>query len=158
MNLPKLPAFRNFFQALWDFEPFAWQTLLTERVYEGSWPVALDLPTAAGKTACIDVAIFALAAQAGRTLHQRTAPRRIWFVVDRRIVVDEAHDRAVCIAERLAKATHGPLKTIADRLCHFSGTKRPLATARLRSTWRSFEKPAPRSPTPFQGRLPGLAE
>jgi CRISPR-associated endonuclease/helicase Cas3 len=132
MNLPEIPSFCRFFQALWSFEPFPWQTLLAERVCERPWPGALDLPTAAGKTACIDVAIYALAAQAERPILQRTAPRRIWFVVDRRIVVDEAHDRAVFIAERLAKATDGPLKAIADRLCHFSGTKRPLATARLR--------------------------
>jgi len=54
----------------------------------------MDLPTASGKTACMDVALHALAAQAERAPHQRTAPRRIWFVVDRRIVVDEAHERA----------------------------------------------------------------
>jgi CRISPR-associated endonuclease/helicase Cas3 len=132
MNLPEIPAFYRFFQALWSFEPFPWQTLLTKRVCEGAWPGALDLPTAAGKTACIEVAIYALAAQAGRPVDQRTAPRRIWFVVDRRIVVDEAHERAEYIAERLVRATDGPLKAIADRLCHISGTKRPLATARLR--------------------------
>jgi CRISPR-associated endonuclease/helicase Cas3 len=65
-------------------------------------------------------------------MRQRTAPRRIWFVVDRRIVVDEAHDRAMFMAKRLAEAIDGPLKSVADRLCELSGTKRPLATARLR--------------------------
>jgi CRISPR-associated endonuclease/helicase Cas3 len=132
MNLPELPAFPQFFQALWNFEPFPWQTMLTERICTGVWPEAVDLPTAAGKTACIDAAIYALAAQAGQPMRQRTAPRRIWFVVDRRIVVDEAHDRAVLIARKLAKAIDGPLKAIAVRLCELSGTKRPLATARLR--------------------------
>src|SRR5260370_12213898 len=54
------------------------------------------------------------------------------LVVDRRIVVDEARGRAVLIAQKLVEATRGPLKAIADRLCQLSGTKRPLATARLR--------------------------
>jgi CRISPR-associated endonuclease/helicase Cas3 len=63
---------------------------------------------------------------------ERTAPRRIWFVVDRRIVVDEAFDRASVIEEKLSTAKDGALKEIADRLLKFSGTKTPLAVARLR--------------------------
>jgi hypothetical protein len=47
------------------------------------------LPTASGKTACIDAAILALATTA-RQAPEKRMPRRIWFVVDRRIVVDEA--------------------------------------------------------------------
>src|SRR5581483_7437753 len=112
--------------------PFPWQTMLAERVSTGRWPTALDLPTASGKTACIDIAVWALAAQAHRPLAERTAPRRIWFVVDRRIVVEEAVERARKIAEALATATGGPLKEVADRLRELSGTGRPLAVGRLR--------------------------
>ncbi len=106
--------------------------MLAERVSTGRWPTALDLPTASGKTACIDIAVWALAAQAHRPLAERTAPRRIWFVVDRRIVVEEAVERARKIAEALATATGGPLKEVADRLRELSGTGRPLAVGRLR--------------------------
>lgn len=127
-----LPEFRTFFQALWGYDPFPWQEMLAARTAAGCWPQALDLPTASGKTACIDVAIHTLASQADRRLAERTAPRRIWFVVDRRIVVDEAHERAQTIAKKLADAIDGPLKAIADRLRHISGTGRPLAVARLR--------------------------
>jgi CRISPR-associated endonuclease/helicase Cas3 len=95
--------FPAFFHALWCYDPFPWQTMLAERAAAGTWPEVLDLPTAAGKTACIDVALYALAAQAELPVEERTAPRRIWFVVDRRIVVDEAHTRARAIA----KATRG---------------------------------------------------
>src|SRR2546425_437745 len=86
----------------------------------------------AGIAATGCVGRYAGAAQADLPLAQRTAPRRIWFVVDRRIVVDEAFDRAQLIADKLAAAKDGPLKDIADRLRVLSGTERPLATARLR--------------------------
>lgn len=126
------PDFRAFFQQLWGYDPFPWQEMLAARTAAESWPQALDLPTASGKTACIDVAIHALASQSERLLAERTAPRRIWFVVDRRIVVDEAHERARAIADKLADAKEGPLKAIADRLRQIAGTGRPLAVARLR--------------------------
>jgi CRISPR-associated endonuclease/helicase Cas3 len=125
-------SFAAFFQALWGYGPFPWQVMLAERIAARQWPQALDLPTAAGKTACIDTAIYALALQADKPTVERTAPRRIWFVVDRRIVVDEAFDRASVIADKLAKAKDGPLKEIADRLLKLGGTTRPLAVARLR--------------------------
>jgi CRISPR-associated endonuclease/helicase Cas3 len=49
----------------------------------------LDLPTGSGKTAAIDIAIFHLALEAGRG-EERHPPVRIAFVVDRRLVVDDA--------------------------------------------------------------------
>lgn len=130
----EMPSFSDFFVALWgkDVYPFPWQTMLADRVAKGQWPAALDLPTASGKTACIDIALFALAAQADMPLEERKAPRRIWFVVDRRIVVDEAFDRARTIADKLAAASDGPLRVIADRLRKLAGTIRPCAVARLR--------------------------
>ncbi|HWQ37104.1 MAG TPA: type I-U CRISPR-associated helicase/endonuclease Cas3 [Burkholderiales bacterium] len=127
-----LPPFTAWFRELWKHAPFRWQAMLAERVASGHWPQALDLPTASGKTACVDIAVYALAAQADRPLAERTAPLRIWFVVDRRIVVDEAFERAQKIAQKLADAESGPLRETADRLRQLSGTDRPLAVARLR--------------------------
>jgi len=74
--------FAAFFRAVHGFEPFPWQTKLAESVCEGTWPDSLSLPTASGKTAVIDVAVFGLAARDG------DAPRRIFMTVDRRLVVD----------------------------------------------------------------------
>jgi CRISPR-associated endonuclease/helicase Cas3 len=127
-----MPDFPAFFYAMWARNPFPWQTMLAQHVGTGRWPRALDLPTASGKTACIEVALWALARQSDSPLAERTAPRRIWFVVDRRIVVDEAFARAQTVAERLAAATRGPLAEVAERLRHIAGTDRPLAVARLR--------------------------
>ena len=149
--------FDVFFEALWGKPPFAWQRRLAARVATDSystasgdgkhdldratWPEAIVLPTASGKTACMDVAVFALAVQASRLAAGQavTAPRRIFFVVDRRIIVDEAHERARCLAEKLAESNDGILKTVKDNLCSIAqggadahAAERPLAVHVLR--------------------------
>jgi CRISPR-associated endonuclease/helicase Cas3 len=114
-----------------EVKPFPWQKRLAETVFSSGWPHALDVPTGAGKTAAIDIAVFHLALEAGQT--KRSAPVRILFVVDRRIVVDAAHQRAERIAKRLAEATEGVLKRVADRLRLLAEDDAfPLVTARLR--------------------------
>ncbi|HLI16209.1 MAG TPA: type I-U CRISPR-associated helicase/endonuclease Cas3 [Acidimicrobiales bacterium] len=127
-----MPDFSTYFEALWARDPFPWQELLARRLVDGDWPRAIDLPTASGKTACIDIAVYALAAQADRPLEERRAPRRIWFVVDRRVVVDEAFERARALADTLRRANDGPVGVVAERLRSLSGTERPLAVGRLR--------------------------
>ncbi len=133
--------FGEFFEALHGYPPFSWQTMLIERVAgEGKlgtpaqWPDLIDLPTASGKTACMDVAIFALAMGL-------ETPRRIWFVVDRRIVVDEAFARAEGIAGKLLKAKDGILGKVRSNLLAVGGwpaekqddgTLAALGVARLR--------------------------
>lgn len=131
------PSFAEFFRELWDREkksPFPWQEMLADRADNERWPDAIDLPTASGKTACLDIAIWMLAKQAGE--EKRSAPRRIWFVVDRRIVVDEAYDRAQKIAKALESPTSPALRAVADRLLSLRGLpnrrERPLAVGRLR--------------------------
>lgn len=132
-----LPAFEEFFRALWSQEPFPWQTMLAALVMAEGWPEVIDLPTAAGKTACMDIALYALAAQAEPAPEERRAPRRIWFVVDRRIVVDAAFARARDIAKKLSGAADGPLAALAARLRRLTSGPEPLAVARLRGgIWR----------------------
>ena len=115
--------FAQFFRALWGNPPFAWQQELADRVSGDAdklaeWPEAIALPTASGKTACVDIAVFALAGQASRMNRGEiiTAPRRIFFVVDRRVIVDQAYERARVIAKKLHEAEDGVLKIVADSL------------------------------------------
>lgn len=121
--------FIAFFRALWGHDPFPWQVALAERVLMQAgnpWPEAIAVPTAAGKTACIDIGVFALAA------HPRPSPRRIWFVVDRRIIVDEAHERARSLAGKLAAAQEGIVHRVAESLRRISESKKPLMAFLLR--------------------------
>lgn len=139
--MPDLSAerFPDFFRALWgqDRDPFAWQKELASRVLgnlENPWPEAIALPTASGKTACLDIAVYALAAQASpRDSNQsRTAPRRIFFVVDRRVIVDEAYERARSLADKLRTAEDGILWEVGEQLRKLGCTDIPLACFQLR--------------------------
>lgn len=119
-------AFPTFFWELHGKRPFPWQVRLADQVCTDGWPDVIDLPTASGKTASIDVALFALACR-------DTAPRRIFFVVDRRVVVNEAYSRMTGVAERLKHANGGVLLAVADRLRELAlDKKEPLAVRELR--------------------------
>jgi CRISPR-associated endonuclease/helicase Cas3 len=120
-------TFAEFFEAVWDKNPFPWQEQLAGLAMEGRWPASIGLPTAAGKTALIDIAVFALAMRAPK------AARRIFFVVDRRVIVDDAAERAASLALRLSEADpNSDLGKIAQALRSIGGTAEPLATAVLR--------------------------
>lgn len=133
MNL-SIDRFDEFFQSLWGYDPFPWQSRLAKQVFTDGWPDCIDLPTASGKTAAIDIAVFVLACQADRKTKDRTEGRRIFFAVNRRVIVDEAYERAYKLADRLIKAEHGILKEVADALREISGDKSapPLDVAELR--------------------------
>ncbi|MBX3441386.1 MAG: type I-U CRISPR-associated helicase/endonuclease Cas3 [Planctomyces sp.] len=127
--------FDEFFHELWGANPFPWQRRLAEKTCNGVWPEFIDLPTASGKTACLDIAIFALAVQAVLPPDKRTLGRRIYFVVNRRVIVDEANDRAGTIAQKLLNPSPQTcLAEVAAALQHVSGDTNapPLDVAMLR--------------------------
>jgi len=134
-ELPALAAddFPTVFEALHGYQPFPWQTALARLVCEqGRWPSLLDIPTGAGKTAVLDIALFHLAVEADKA-QERRAPLRIALVVDRRIVVDDAFRRAQEIAERLRSASDVALAAMAARLLYLAGEDGPPVQAhRLR--------------------------
>jgi CRISPR-associated endonuclease/helicase Cas3 len=106
------PSFAQFFHALWGHNPHQWQQRLAEEALRGSWPAWIAVPTGAGKTACLDIAIYCLASQADLPSDARTAPVRVVFAVNRRIVVDEAFHRARAICDALATAMTQPDNTL----------------------------------------------
>lgn len=118
-------TFVEFFHAVWKRRPFPWQEEYAAEVLKGNWR-SIGMPTAAGKTALIDIAVYALAQRAPG------AARRIFFVVDRRVIVDEAAERAVKLAECLGNASpDSDFGKLAQSLKDLGGS-RPLKTAVLR--------------------------
>lgn len=108
MSALTIADFDAYFRELHHCEPYDWQARLTKQVVERTWPPAIDLPTGSGKTACLDIAVFALACQASWEKGKRTAPRRVFFCVNRRVIVDEAYQRALRIAEAICEAERSP--------------------------------------------------
>lgn len=127
--------FPAFFRAVHGYDPFPWQHRLVRRLAESDgWPSVLDLPTGSGKTAALDAALFHLALcwdDPGR------AALRIVFVVDRRLVVDEAFRRAQRLECTLqcpdVRAAHPVVAEVSSRLARLSGDDQlPLVASRLR--------------------------
>lgn len=155
MSIPECPAFHEWYQAInYGRAPFPWQSRLAEQVGEtGEWPELVGIPTGLGKTACIDIAIWTLARQADRAPGERTAPTRIWWVVNRRLLVDDTYRHASRIAALLTDPQNPPsvvvdakplsidritgvaaatVETMAARLRSIAGVGPPLQTLRLR--------------------------
>lgn len=100
-----VPAFSRWFRAVnAGRDPLPWQSRLAHLVASSGWPGDIGVPTGLGKTACIDIAVWAMAAEAGDPPSERRHPRRIWYVVNRRLLVDAALARA----ERIARLLENP--------------------------------------------------
>lgn len=88
-------SFRKDFEELMGFPPFEWQRCLFHDYFaKDNIPSALDIPTGLGKTSVM--AIWYLALKAGAAV-----PRRLVYVVDRRVVVDQATTVANKLREKL---------------------------------------------------------
>lgn len=109
-------SFERFFRAVYGHDPFPWQGEAARRLVAGEELAAVSVPTACGKTALIDAAIYA-AAHGGA--------RRIAFIIDRRVVVDEAFQRAERIGQALREGEQPILRELTERLG-------PLQVVRLR--------------------------
>lgn len=127
--------FDGFFRAAYGYSPFQWQMDVAQMLCDGGeYPSVFDLPTASGKTACLDIAVFHLAFELSNN-RRTNAPLRIIWAVDRRIVVDEAYLRAFELARKLEEAPPGAgaLRRVADALRSIAGPgEQPLVVHRLR--------------------------
>lgn len=134
--------FAAFFSAVRPGQrPFAWQERLLDTLLAGGrWPDRIVAPTGAGKTAVVDVHVFANAMSAAGLAPR--LPRRLVLVVDRRAVVDSHDEHARSIARLLSAADDGLLAEMAVQLrsvrlevgalAGLPVEDEPLLTARLR--------------------------
>ena len=91
------------------------------------WPELVELPTGAGKTSVLDVALFVQAVRGDQ-------PRRVVFVVDRRIVVHQASTHAGRLRDGLERSDATVVIEVARRLraSTAGGVAMPLEVAELR--------------------------
>ena len=103
--MSEFPSFETFFQAVHGgLSPLPWQKRLAMQVDAEGWPDEIGVPTGLGKTSCLDIALWGLASRAQR--HERTMPTRIWYVVNRRLLVDSAHAHGEHLAALLRDPGH----------------------------------------------------
>lgn len=87
-------TFKEYFKKITGFSMLCWQQRLFERFASNQLPERLDLPTGLGKTSVMLLWLLA------RAVNPRL-PRRLIYVVDRRVVVDQATQLAEEIRNKL---------------------------------------------------------
>lgn len=109
-----------------------------DRFVGGDMPSELDIPTGLGKTSVIPIWLIALAGSLGSNTGRRV-PRRLVYIVDRRVIVDQATEVARRIADYVAKnsAALGGLSRI-----HISTFRGGGAPADSREWMRHPDEPA----------------
>jgi CRISPR-associated endonuclease/helicase Cas3 len=118
--------------------PFSWQErLATEVIETGSWHKSVSVPTGCGKTSLLDIAVFSLVCDLFKNGTNRKMPLRTFFIINRRLVVDDVFAHAKKIASRLAEAAKtdspaGMLKEAAKVLSRLHSYAEPLHVCRLR--------------------------
>lgn len=164
-SAPPMPDFPSFYRSINGREPFPWQARLAEQIERTEeWPPEIGVPTGLGKTACLDIAVWWLASQADRPPASRSAPTRIWWVVNRRLLVDSTAQHADEIAAALRDpATAGlnredaaTVAAVADRLRSLSSVpvEEPLEVIPLRGGVRTRTPSDPSRPAVILSTVP----
>ncbi len=160
-----MPEFNEFYRAINKREPFPWQSRLANHIaLTGRWYTEVGVPTGLGKTACLDIAVWWLASQATCDPTQRIAPTRIWWVVNRRLLVDSTFKHAEKIKNTLSAPELAELQeedqeivmTVANRLRSIAGNPKatPLEVIQLCGGIASRRPTAPSQPAIILSTLP----
>ncbi|MCI0605116.1 type I-U CRISPR-associated helicase/endonuclease Cas3 [bacterium] len=127
--------FEKCFTQLTGNDPFDWQNRLFQKLLAGDFPDVCDIPTGLGKTSVMAIWLIALACQLEEKA--RTIPLRLAYVVDRRVIVDQATTEAENLLKILTEALsdksshlHSLAKTLRQR--SMKGQESLIALSTLR--------------------------
>ena len=127
--------------------PFRWQERFVAEVIASGLPERISLPTATGKTSVVDILLFALAAirsGATRGANARSLPRRFFFCVDRRLIVDQTARHTAVLFQQLKTSEHSVVRRVRHWLAE--GRDDPFALL----NWRGgLELPTQWKPDPI---------
>lgn len=99
-------------------EPFPWQEDLFFRFCQSDIPTDVVIPTGCGKTGAMISWLVALAHQARHGPEKITLPRRLVWVVNRRVIVDQATNEAEKIRKRVSDKSCEELEPVRQGLKH----------------------------------------
>jgi CRISPR-associated endonuclease/helicase Cas3 len=108
--------------------PYPWQERLFLGLISGDWPGVVPLPTGSGKTAVLHIWLLALA----WTIKSGSGgiPRRLAWVVNRRVVVDQVTEEASALTGKDGGLARCPEVGVLLKQASMSGV--PLAVSTLR--------------------------
>jgi CRISPR-associated endonuclease/helicase Cas3 len=127
--------FEKYFDELTGNAPFDWQSRLFQKFINGDFPDACDIPTGLGKTFVMAIWLLALACLLEKK--DRKIPLRLVYVVDRRVIVDQATVEAESLLKKLTEALSdesNPLHSLAQtfRAASMKGRESLIALSTLR--------------------------
>ena len=127
----ELEFFRKYFPVIAKGkQPYAWQEKLFVLMASGNWPDSVALPTGSGKTSIIQIWLMALSWTSLKP--GAIIPRRLFWVVNRRVVVDQATEEVTAIAAALNDLKLAGDDLLVDGLTKCSHGGRLLAVSTLR--------------------------
>lgn len=116
----------QFFEELYrklrrPFAPMKWMNRMFEMVIGGCPPSVVNLPTGAGKTDLIVIWLIALAWYSQNRNQASPIPRRILWVVNRRVLVQQVHELAENLRTILNEQESEVTKELSDALRSLNG-------------------------------------
>ncbi|MGA3025545.1 MAG: hypothetical protein ABSF98_12305 [Bryobacteraceae bacterium] len=122
--------FADYFPRLADGRsPYPWQARLFRNIAAGRWPDSLALPTGSGKTAILQVWLISPAWSLRHGQREAILRRLVW-VVNRRVVVDQATEEAEGVQRRIAELPADDPLAAALSDCSAPGTRLSVSTLR----------------------------
>ena len=113
--------------------PFPWMIELFARILDGCPPKMVDLPTGSGKTDLAVVWLIALACYGANRFNTKPVPRRLVWVVNRKVLVGQIYRLAKELQEMIRNsATADPVKKGLAELCADMETDEPFKIVQLR--------------------------
>lgn len=114
--------FQEHYRAVRGQHPMQWMVRSFEDVIAGRQPRLVDLPTGAGKTELVVVWLLALAWCGANKRHGTPVPRRLVWVVNRRVLVQQVFTIAAQLRCELADGTRSELDGMRAGLSAVCGT------------------------------------
>ncbi len=114
--------FDQTYQALRGFPPMLWMRRMFTQVIGGQPPALVDLPTGSGKTDLVVIWLIALALYGNHCEATKPIPRRLVWVVNRRVLVQQVFRIATELVDKVEKSRDADLAIFRCGLSKVSGS------------------------------------